>query len=84
MSAALPDEVIHIASAFQLAGYADVIATMWPVADRVAVTLAETLYRGIADQHQPVAEALHLAVTQLRDHHPANPWLWANFFHAGR
>ncbi len=84
VSATLPDEVIHIASAFQLAGYADVIATMWQVPDRVAVTLAETVYRGITDQRQPVAEALHQTVTRLRDRYPADPWRWANFFHAGR
>jgi CHAT domain-containing protein len=84
VSAALPDEVIHIASSFQLAGYADVIATMWPVADSVAVPLTEAVYSRITDRHEPAAEALHDAVLQLRDEHPADPWLWAPFIHAGR
>jgi tetratricopeptide (TPR) repeat protein len=84
VSATLPDEVIHIASAFQLAGYADVIATMWPVADPVAAFVADDVYRRIGDDRAPVAEALHHAVRRLRDEHAGDPWLWAPFFHTGR
>jgi len=84
VSATLPDEVIHIASAFQLAGYADVVATMWPVADPVAALVADHVYRGIGDDGAPVAEALHHAVRRLRDEHAGDPWLWAPFFHTGR
>ncbi|WP_216651350.1 CHAT domain-containing protein [Actinomadura litoris] len=37
---ALADEAIHLAAAFQLAGYRGVIGTLWPVADRPAVRFA--------------------------------------------
>jgi len=43
----LPDEAIHLASAFQLAGYRHVIATLWPIGDQRAVELAADIYSAL-------------------------------------
>jgi hypothetical protein len=83
-SAALPDEVVHIASAFGLAGYPDVIATLWPIADEPAVHVADGVYRGITVDGHPPALALHDAVRAMRRRFPEDPWLWAPFIHYGR
>jgi hypothetical protein len=40
----LADESIHITSSFQLAGFRDVIGTMWEIRDRPAVRMADTVY----------------------------------------
>ena len=40
----LADEAIHLASAFQLAGYRHVIATLWPIGDQHAVDIADDIY----------------------------------------
>lgn len=81
----LTDEAIHLASAFQLAGYRHVIGTLWPVGDRPAVRLASTLYgvlasSGTADS-APVA--LHTATRQLRDLYERTPSAWASHIHSG-
>lgn len=41
-SAGLPDEAIHLTSAFQLAGYAHVIGTLWPAADAASADLPQS------------------------------------------
>ncbi len=44
----LADEAVRLASAFQLAGYRHVIATLWPIGDRHAVNLAARIYTTLA------------------------------------
>ncbi|MQY31867.1 CHAT domain-containing protein [Nocardia aurantia] len=41
--ARLLDEAIHLASAFQLAGYPHVIGTLWTIADQTTVQIAASL-----------------------------------------
>jgi CHAT domain-containing protein len=79
------DEAIHLASAFQLAGYRHVVATLWPVNDEVAVMSARRFYRrlGPAATADDAAVALHEATVRLRARFPANPELWAPFVHSG-
>ncbi len=43
----LADESIHLASAFLLAGFPNVIATLWQIDDAIAVDVADTFYRGL-------------------------------------
>ncbi|WP_188195972.1 CHAT domain-containing protein [Nonomuraea sp. SYSU D8015] len=76
------DQAIHICSAFQLAGYSDVIGTLWPVADGVAYGLTEDVYTRLSAGEIP-ALALHHAVRETRDRFPCSPWLWAAFAHYG-
>jgi tetratricopeptide (TPR) repeat protein len=77
----LADEAIHIASAFQLAGYRDVVATLWPTLDGTAARIAESFHaerRGASAAH-----ALHRAVRELRAEQPLMPSAWACYVHAG-
>lgn len=81
----LADESLHLASAFQLAGFRHVIASLWPLNDGIAAKAAEAVYRYLPDT--PTADhaaiALHHVVLQLRDEHPGRPDLWAALVHSG-
>ncbi|MFE2480609.1 CHAT domain-containing protein [Streptomyces sp. NPDC059389] len=92
----LPDEAVHLTSAFQLAGFPHVIGTLWEIDDRIAVRIARAFYDGLRTDSGAVdpdrsARALHAAVRQVRDGHdlpPGHdrvraPLLWAAHLHAG-
>ncbi|MGW6567799.1 CHAT domain-containing protein [Streptomyces sp. NPDC054975] len=84
----LPDESVHLASSFQLAGYPHVIGTLWPVADKVATRLTEELYATLVDdlaRGRPIdpARALHHPVRELRRRLARAPHLWAAHIHTG-
>ncbi|MFI5686575.1 CHAT domain-containing protein [Streptomyces sp. NPDC051636] len=85
---ALVDEVIHLASAFQLAGYAQSVATLWEVGDAFAATAAADFHRALAPALSdpgplPAALTLHHTVRALRTADPDRPWTWAALVHAG-
>ena len=80
--ARLTDEAIHLASAFQLAGYPHVIGTLWPIDDQQAVDMANRVYRAITATGD-VAGAVHTATRQVRDRWPDRPSLWASYVHVG-
>ncbi|MFI6824801.1 CHAT domain-containing protein [Micromonospora sp. NPDC050187] len=93
---ALADEAIHLATAFQIAGYPQVVGSLWEIDDRVAVILADAFYAGLRTGSGELdidrsAVSLHHAVRGLRDgtdlpgryDRVANPYLWAAFLHAG-
>jgi CHAT domain-containing protein len=87
----LSDESIHLASAFQLAGFSHVIATLWEAKDRGAVPLAGFFYKHLIMElvtfkgdHDAVAHALHRALCEVRqDKKTRNPLYWAPFVHIG-
>jgi hypothetical protein len=85
--AALPDEPLHLASAFQLAGFRRVIATLWRTPDSAAI--AREVYRELtADGTRPPdparsAVALNTALRRVRDDCPELPTRWAAHLHAG-
>jgi CHAT domain-containing protein len=79
----LADEAIHLSSAFQLAGYRHVIATLWPVEDGCAAQLADDAYAALAATPAAAAAALHAAAGQLRDRLPRVPSAWAAYIHTG-
>jgi tetratricopeptide (TPR) repeat protein len=81
--AKLPDEAIHLASAFQIAGFRQVVATLWPVPDEAALTVAEDFYCGLLDAPRDAAAALHGATCRMRDAAPRQPSLWAAHVHHG-
>ncbi|UXY27235.1 CHAT domain-containing protein [Streptomyces sp. HUAS TT20] len=81
--AKITDEAVHIAGAFLIAGYPDVVGTLWPMPDAAGRRLARRFYRQISDGSGP-AHALHHTVTQAYRRAPASPVLWANLVHIGR
>ncbi|NKY37231.1 CHAT domain-containing protein [Nocardia speluncae] len=79
------DESLHPASAFQLAGFRHVIASLWPLADHIAATAATTFYRQLPPSPtvDHAATALHRTTCDLRAQHPTRPDLWAALIHSG-
>jgi tetratricopeptide (TPR) repeat protein len=85
---ALIDEAIHLTSAFQLAGFPQVIGTLWEIVDSIAIDVADSFYSnlrtsdGTLDTSQ-AAQALHESVRAVRDRAAGRPFLWAAYLHAG-
>jgi CHAT domain-containing protein len=81
----LADEAIHLASAFQLAGYRHVVGTLWPISDSHAVRLADDFYAELASAGSVAiaASALHTVTRRLRDRRHQTPSIWASHIHAG-
>ncbi|AZP14896.1 CHAT domain-containing protein [Streptomyces aquilus] len=86
----LLDEAIHLAGAMQLAGYAHVIGTLWPIDDEFAVDVATGFYTALQDAAgdlhvDDAAIALHQTLRTLVEEQeiPATPWLWAPYIHVG-
>ncbi|HYS37601.1 MAG TPA: CHAT domain-containing protein, partial [Pseudonocardiaceae bacterium] len=83
--AELADEAIHLAAAFQLIGYRNVIGTLWNMRDAAAPDLARVVHRAVAaNPTADTATALHEAVTELRRNPAfASPAVWAPYVHFG-
>lgn len=86
----LQDECVHIASAFQLAGFSHVLASLWVAQDDTAWVVAVEFYgRLFSDLDNDVAEhakfsySFHQAVKSLREKKRYRPILWASFIHTG-
>ncbi|MFB7943909.1 CHAT domain-containing protein [Kitasatospora phosalacinea] len=83
----LADEAVHLAAGFQLAGFPQVIATLWTVSDRIAARIARETYRGAVQdgrlRSDAVPRALHGAVQRVRQRWPRAPRLWAGHQHYG-
>jgi len=85
----LADESIHMASAFQVAGFAHVIGSLWPANDEVCVRVAELFYKSLlrrsstTDPNRAVAAALRDAVLQIRKEYTSGPDVWALYIHLG-
>jgi CHAT domain-containing protein len=87
-AARLRDEVIHVVSGFQVAGFAHVVGCLWPSRDAVCVQVAEGFYkelfsRGAEVGDRDIVTALHLAVAGARERGRDQPLLWAQFIHYG-
>jgi hypothetical protein len=87
--ALLVDEALHITAAFQLAGYRQVVGTLWPIRDRIATRVATTVYSRLTDDGQTEARvelgasAVDEAVRRVREAYPRSPAVWAGFVHVG-
>jgi CHAT domain-containing protein len=91
----LIDESIHLASAFQVAGFRHVVGTLWEVDDAIAARVAATFYSALQTASglstNNTAQALHHAVRRVRDGDYLTgsndlthvPSLWAAYIHAG-
>ncbi|MEV7196857.1 CHAT domain-containing protein [Streptomyces sp. NPDC093510] len=86
-AALLPDEGIHITSAFHLAGYRHVVGTLWPVDDHPVGRITRDFYRGVGTDEGLSAEsaalALHSAVHDARRRMHGYPSVWAAHVHVG-
>ncbi len=86
---ALANEALHITGAFQLAGYQNVIGTLWPVNDVAAMYFAKYFYDCLTCDATTVPDtsqasyALHLATRRLRSRYPDYPSIWAAHSHTG-
>jgi CHAT domain-containing protein len=83
------DEAGHITSAFQVAGYRNVIGTLWPVDDRTASLVAREVYARLTRDgtRAPATEesfvALHQAVRHIRAESIGQPARWIGYVHVG-
>lgn len=77
------DEALHMASAFQLAGFPHVIGTLWEVYDDLTASVSRSVYANLS---AGPAKALHEAVRELRSSDQGielGPLAWAPFIHFG-
>ena len=83
----LIDEGLHLGAALHMAGCRDVVGTLWTVPDSSAAEIMERLYGYLRREGelQPglAAEALHLAVRDLRSEAADLCGAWAPFVHVG-
>lgn len=75
----LNEQPVHIASAFQQAGYRHVIGTLWPIWDDPKAACCFYTHLRATDP----ADALHRTVQSLRDDAPDKPSYWAALLHLG-
>ncbi|KAI9897347.1 hypothetical protein N3K66_007203 [Trichothecium roseum] len=59
----LLDECIHLANAFQLAGFRHVIGTLWKVSDRHCVNVARTVYQTLAEEGMKLSVAAFIELS---------------------
>lgn len=79
--------ILHLAGAFQVAGFAHVIGSLWPANDDICVSLTKCFYQsltksGTKSSNKAVAEALQNAILEIRSK-LQDPALWAPFIHSG-
>jgi len=87
-AAKLRDEVIHVVSGFQVAGFAHVVGCLWPSEDAVRVEVAKEFYGALFNEgaemdDKGIAMALHVAVRAARKIDWNQPLKWAQFVHYG-
>ncbi len=80
--------MIHLASGFLVAGFPNVIGSLWQVNDSDGVDLATYFYAELFDGRmndmtEDVAVALHKASRRLRNAQLDAPAKWAQFVHWG-
>ncbi|EOD63471.1 hypothetical protein H480_36830 [Amycolatopsis vancoresmycina DSM 44592] len=75
----------NLASAFQLAGFRHVVASLWPLTDAVAAEAARFFYRTLGDTPTAdgTAHAVRATARDLRSRYPDRPDLWAALVHSG-
>jgi CHAT domain-containing protein len=86
----LQDEVIHVVSGFQVAGFPHVVGALWPAGDEECVQVASHFYKSLFEHSgvpelgaRRVACALREAVMAVRDEDMDMPLNWAQFVHYG-
>ncbi|EXK79186.1 hypothetical protein FOQG_16176 [Fusarium oxysporum f. sp. raphani 54005] len=86
-AARLSDEVIHVVSGFQVAGFPHVVGCLWPAGDSECVEVSKRFYSLVLQRNQSVinevASALQKAVMAVRAEDLSMPLNWAQFVHYG-
>jgi CHAT domain-containing protein len=87
-AARLSNEVIHMVSGFQVAGFAPVIGCLWLSADSVCVEIARSFYIELFKMggdmvNEEVAVALHKSVITATDVGWNQPLMRSQFVHYG-
>lgn len=82
----IPDEFVHLASAFQVIGFEHVVGTAWQVPDDITLAVTEGFYAAVRDpeagRNADPAAALHTSVAAVLAADPLNPFPWA-YVHYG-
>ncbi|KAF8421683.1 CHAT domain-containing protein [Tirmania nivea] len=81
-SSALVDEVTHIVSSFHIAGFTNVIGTLWPAQDEACHKMAVDFYSTLSKTDN-VAVSYRNAILGLMKQKPSQPMYWAPFIHFG-
>ncbi|MET9803384.1 CHAT domain-containing protein [Streptomyces sp. NPDC006368] len=80
----LADEAITFATALQLAGFRDVVGTLWPIDDAFAAKVADLVHDHLLQPEPPdPATALHTALRTLHEQRPQAVLSWAPYVHVG-
>lgn len=79
----LADENIHLAAAFILAGFRNVVGTLWESNDEACVEVAQGFYSRLFAEGVDSGVAMHRAVVELRRRKPQKVLMWAPFIHTG-
>ncbi|KAK4246224.1 CHAT domain-containing protein [Corynascus novoguineensis] len=86
-STKLSDEVIHVVSGFQVAGFPHAVGCLWPSFDRVCADVASKFYQSLQGairwDGRAVAYAVREAVLAAREAEMEMPLAWAQFVHFG-
>ncbi|KAJ7207142.1 CHAT domain-containing protein [Mycena pura] len=83
-----PEEGLHLSAGMLMAGYKNVVGTMWSVGDKDAPIVMKELYSCLLDKTPKakvsIAHALHMAVKALRTEVGEKNFLqWVPFIHVG-
>jgi CHAT domain-containing protein len=91
----LQDEMAHVAGALQIAGFPNVVGSLWYVGQEAALAVVEWFYKRLCKCEEGlssriIAEALHFAVLDFSEttrtaanRMKGNPVSWAPFVHFG-
>ena len=77
------DEGLTLTNAFQVAGFARVVGTMWDAEAFVSMEVAERFYLSLSGDVTRASLALHDAVRQVRSLKLDEPSCWAAYVYAG-
>ena len=78
----LSDEVTNIVSSFHVAGYINVIGTLWPAQDEACRKMAADFY-SMLSKTDNVVLSYRAAIMGLMKQKPSQPMYWAPFIHFG-
>jgi len=81
-SSELVDEVTHIVSSSHIAGFPNVIGTLWPAQDEACLKMAADFYSTLSKTDN-VAVSYRNAILTLMMEKPRQPLYWAPFIHFG-